>query len=298
VSAFAALKAFFAGERDLAAVYLYGTYADERTWPDSDIEVALLFPDSADEETIGDYLERLAAANPLGEAPGILMPFALNTHVLPVIYEILSSGQPLVVHDPTAVRAFAARAKMRVEQERAAMLEDARDAIAQARALGGGTGAPGGVLPPPPRALDPLRVGWRLARVLTAAAVLEPATRDAGAVAQDPDQLGQIIGWFSNAAGAATGIAKAMLSIWQIPRPSRRWQVFLPLADARAITTELALQLGAVVEARWQLLTASGLASPDRIAASVRASLGPLLSFARLAAWYCEMPGGSDLKVH
>ncbi len=297
MTAFAALREFFSRDREVAAVYLYGTYADERTWPDSDIEIALLFPEGADEQAIDDYLERLAGANPLQDAPGILMPFALNTHILPVIYEILASAHPLVVHDPAAVRAFAARAEARVEQERAAMLQDAREAIVQARALGGG-GAGAGLTFRPPRLLDPLRIGWRLARVLTAAAVLEPATRDADAAGGDPDQLGQIIGWFSNAAGAATGIAKAILTLWQIPRPSRRWQVFLPLADAGTITTELALQLGAVVEARWQLLTASGLAAPDRIAASIRASLAPLLAFARLAAWYCELPGGHDQRVH
>ncbi|MDR7401547.1 MAG: nucleotidyltransferase domain-containing protein [Armatimonadota bacterium] len=296
MTAFAALRDFFSREREVAAVYLYGTYADERTWPDSDIEIALLFPESADEQAIDDYLERLAGANPLQDAPGILMPFALNTHVLPVIYEILASAHPLVVHDPAAVRAFAARAGARVEQERAAMLQDARDAIVQARALGATDAAPR--LARPARPLDPLRIGWRLARILTAAAVLEPATRDAGEAGEDPDQLGHIIGWFSNAAGAATGIAKAALSLWEIPRPSRRWQVFLPLADAGAITTELALQLGAVVEARWQLLTRSGLADPERIAASVRAALAPLLTFARLAAWYCDLPGGSEQRVH
>ncbi len=299
MTAFAALKAFFSREPDVAAAYLYGTYAAEATWPDSDLEVALLFADRLSEDDISDYLERLSAASPLGDAPGILMPFALNTHILPVIYEILAGAEAIVTNDLQAVTVFARQAAARLDEERASILDDAKEATLQARSLGLGLmGSPGFVLPQPPRALDPIRIGWRLARILASSAVLEAATRDAEAVGRDPESLGQIIGWFSNAAGAATGIAKAMLSIFGMPRPSRRWEIFLPLADAKLVTMELALQLGATVESRWQLLTGSGLATADRIAGSIRAALPPILSFARLVGWYCEVPGARDQKLH
>ncbi len=299
MSAFSALKAFFAHEADIAAVYLYGTYADERTWPDSDIEIALLFPDRFTEDESNEYLERLGEANPLNDAPGILMPFALNTHILPVIHEILTGAQLIVTNDPGAAEAFRRQAAVRLDHEKASILEDAKDAIQQARNLGPGLpGNPSIVLPQPPRPLDPIRIGWRLARILASAAVLEAATRDAAGAGRDPESLGQIIGWFANAAGAATGIAKAMLNIFEVPRPSRRWEVFVPLGDASLVTMELALQLGAAVESRWQLLTGSGLAAPERIAASIRAALPPILSFARLAAWYSDVPGGRDQKLH
>lgn len=292
MGAVTALKTFFSREPDIAAVYLYGRYAEDRTWPDSDIEVALLFQERVGEEEISEHMERLSTGNPLGEVPGILMPFALNTHILPVVYEILTGATIIVENDPDARDAFARQAAARLEEEKDSILEEAKEAILQARNLGLVImGVPGFVLPQPPKYLDPVRIGWRLARILASTAVLEPATRDADAVSRDPERLGQLIGWFSNAAGAATGIAKAMLNIFEIPRPSRRWEIFLPLADANLITMELALQMAATVESRWQLLTGSGLAAPERIVSTIRTSLGPIVSFARLAAWYSEVPG-------
>jgi len=300
VDAQVALKSFFSREKEVAAAYLYGRYATDRTWPDSDLEIALIFSDGFSEEEIGEYMERLSAANPLGEVPGILMPFALNTHILPVIYEVLAGGTLLVNNDPAAHDAFTHGAAGRLEQERMGLLEEARETIQQARNLGLVIlGMPGLVLPQPPRYLDPIRIGWRLSRILSSAAVLEPTTRETEAIGRDPERLGQIVGWFSNAAGAATGIAKAMLNIFDIPRPARRWEVFLPLAEADLMTMELALQMAAAVESRWQMLTGAGLAVPERILGTVRSSLAPIVSFARLAAWYCELPGGrTDQRLH
>lgn len=295
-----ALKTFFSREPDVVAVYLYGQYAETRTWPDSDLEISLLFHERLSEDEITDYLERLSDNNPLGEVPGVLMPSALNTHILPVMYEILVGASVIVNNDPEAKEAFARQALARVEEERVTMLEEAKEAILQARNLGlVVSGTSGFVLPQPPKYLDPVRIGWRMARILASAAVIEPSTRDADAMGRDPERLGQLIGWFSNAAGAATGIAKAMLNIFAIPRPSRRWAIFLPLADANLMTTELALQMAATVESRWQLLTGTGLTAPERIVATVRGALAPIIAFARLAAWYCEVPGAKvDQKLH
>ncbi len=300
MDAITALKSFFSREPDVAAVYLYGLYAHTRTWPDSDLEISLLFHDRFSEDEIAAYLERLSDVNPLGDVPGVLMPSALNTHILPVVYEILVGASLIVTNDPDAQEAFARQALARVEEERGKMLEEAKEAILQARNLGLiVTGTSGFVLPQPPKYLDPVRIGWRLARILASAAVIEPSTRDAEPIGRDPERLGQLIGWFSNAAGAATGIAKAMLSIFGMPRPPRRWEVFLPLADANLMTTELALQMAATVESRWQLLTGTGLTAPERIIANVRGSLAPIVAFARLAAWYCDIPGVKvDQKLH
>ncbi len=300
MQAIQALKTYFSQASELAAVYLYGGYGSGPSFADTDIEIGLVFADGTEEDEIRDYLERLSSASPFGGEPGILMPFALNTHILPVVYEVLSGGSLLVDNDPAARQAFADKAHQQFEAERASLLEDAKEAITQARALGlAVTAATGYVLPQPPKYLDPIRIGWRLGRVLASVAVLEATTRDAEAIGRDPDRLGQAIGWFSNASGAATGIAKAMLNIFGMERPPRRWQVFLPIADAGLMTMDLALSLGALVETRWQLLTASGLLSADRILGTIRAGLPHLITFARLAAWYCEAPGGrGDAKVH
>jgi hypothetical protein len=294
------LKAFFTREKDLTAVYLYGRYGAGPSYADTDIEVGLLFPSTADEDEIRDYMEHLSNVNPLGEEPGILMPFALNTHVLPVVYEVLTGGSVLVDHQPAAREAFFVQMQARLDKERAQILEDAKESLAQARALGLGLAAASGLmLPQPPKFLDPIRIGWRLNRVMASVAVLEATTRDAEATGRDPERLGQTIGWFSNAVGAATGIAKSMLNIFEMERPPRRWQIFLPLADSGLVTMDLALSLGALIELRWQLLTSSGLLSADRVLTSVRGSLPHLIAFARLAAWYCETPGGrGDAKVH
>lgn len=294
------LKAFFSQQSEVAAVYLYGRYGDGPSYPDTDIEVGLVFPETADEDEIRECLERITDANPLGGEPGIVMPFALNAHILPVIYEVLTSGTLLADHRPQVREAFAARARQRLADERSSLLDDATEAISQARSLGlAVTATTGYVLPQPPRYLDPIRIGWRLGRILASAAVLEATLRDLDAVTRDPERFGQAIGWFSNAAGAATGIAKAMLTMFEMERPPRRWQVFLPIADAGLMTMDLALHLGALVEVRWQLLASSGLHSTERILGGIRAGLAPLIAFARLAAWYCEMPGGrGDVKVH
>jgi len=299
VDAFAALKQFFAHDPDIVAVFLYGQYESPRTWPDSDIEIAILFHERLSEDEISEYMERLGSANPLGDSAGILMPFPLNTHILPVVHEVLTGGSALVDNDPASREGFTRQAMARLDHERPALLEEAREAIVQARGLGGTAIGPGVVLPEPPKYLDPVRTGWRLARILNSVAVLEPSTREPEPFASDPERIGQAIGWFSNAAGAATGIAKAMLNIFGMNRPSRRWEVFLPLADATLIPMELALHMGAMVESRWQLITGSGLANPERIRITIRSALPPVVMFARLAAWFSELPGGTgDKRLH
>jgi hypothetical protein len=299
VQAVEALKAFFSKEADIVAAYLYGRYADERTWPDTDIEVALVFREELGPDEITAYLERLPESLPLGGNPGILLPIALNIHILPVIYEILSSGTLIVDNSPEEREAFVQAARSRVEEEREAMLEEARVAVLQARNLPFQAGSAAvHVLPQPPRALDPLRVGWRLARILTSVPALDQATREIEAASRDPERVGQAIGLFMNAAGAATGIAKAMLLSYGIPRPNRRWQVFLPLADAGLVSMELALQMALMVETRWQFMTASGFIAPDRALANIRWLLSPLLSFARLSAWFTEVPGPEGKTLH
>jgi hypothetical protein len=278
------LKTFFSAATEPAAVFLYGRYGAGASYPDTDIEVGLVFPEATEEDEIREYMERLSEANPLGGEPGVLMPFALNTHILPVIHEVLTGGTLLVDNDAAARQAFSAHAQQRLESERTALLDDAREAIVQARSLGlAVTATSGYVLPQPPKYLDPIRIGWRLGRVL----------------ARDPDRLGQSIGWFSNAAGAATGIAKAMLNMFEMERPPRRWQVFLPLADAGLMTMDLALSLASLAELRWQLLSSSGMVSAERMLSGIRGGLPHLIAFARLTAWYCELPGGrGDTKVH
>jgi len=300
VQAIEVLKAFFEQQHEVAAAYLYGRYPAGASFADTDIELGLVFGESAGEDEIRDYLEGISGANPLGSEPGVLMPFALNTHALPVVYEVLTGGSLLVDNDARAREAFVGKANARLADERSALMEEAKEAIMQARSLGlAVTPASGYMVPQPPKYLDPIRIGWRLGRVIASAAVLEATTRDPEATARDPERLGQAIGWFSNAAGAATGIAKAMLNIFEMERPARRWQVFLPIADAGLITMDLALHLAALVEMRWQLLTSGGLVSADRLLVSVRAGVPHLIAFARQAAWYCDMPGGrGDAKVH
>lgn len=292
------LKAFFGRSREVTAVYLYGRYGSGPSFADTDIEVALVFREGAGDEAIRDYLERLSDEAPLGGEPGILMPYALNTHILPVVHEVLSSGTLLVENDGRAREAFVRTARARIDAERGSLLDQAREPIMQARAMG--SGLTGGRFPPrPPRYLDPIRIGWRLGRILTSTAVIELLTREAEATSWDPDRLAQVVGGLSNAAGAATGIAKAMLSTFEMERPPRRWQIFFPLADAGLVPMDLALALAHLVELRWQLLGSGGLHSAERILGGIRVGSWHLLAFARMAAWYCDLPGGPGAaKVH
>lgn len=294
------LTQFFRGEEEVVAAYLYGQPATERTWPDSDIEVALLFREALESEAITEYLEGLGSSSPLGNAPGILMPFALNAHILPVVHEVLTWGRLLADNNPAEREAFVRQVTERMEQERPRLLEESHETILQARTFG----LPAAdetvrTVSQPTRTLDPVRIGWRLARVLTSVPILEMFTRDVETVARDAERVNQIVGVFNNASGAATGIAKAMLTTFGIPRPPRRWEVFLPLADAGFIPMELALHLAAMVETRWTLLTGSGVMAPERVIMLIRGYLPPVITFARRASWATELPGlATTQKLH
>ncbi|HKX18614.1 MAG TPA: nucleotidyltransferase domain-containing protein [bacterium] len=291
MNAYENLARFFAGEEEIVAAYLYGQPAVERTWPDSDIEVGLVLREDLDADAVTEYLEGLGRGNPLGEAPGVLMPFGLNSHILPVVFEVLTWGRLLADNDPAAREAFGRQMATRLEQERPRLLEEAHETIIKARGFGATADGPIQVGGQTARALDPIRIGWRLARVLTSVPILEMFTREVEAVARDAERVAQLVGVFSNASGAATGIAKAMLMTYGIPRPSRRWEIFLPLADIGMISTELSLHLAAMLETRWTLLTGSGLASPERVITLIRSYLPPVIAFARRASWATELPG-------
>jgi hypothetical protein len=294
------LTTFFSGEEEIAAAYLYGQPATDRTWPDSDIEVGLLFRSAVDGEIATEYLEGLAGNNPLGESPGVLMPFSVNAHILPVVHEVLTWGRLVADNDPAEREAFAQRTGERMEQERPRLLEEAHESIMQARTFGlPSTGDPVPAVAQPLRSLDPIRIGWRLGRVLTSVPIIEMFTRDIESVAQDAERVAQIVGVFGNASGAATGIAKAMLMTFGTLRPSRRWEVFLPLADMGIIPMELALHLAAMVETRWTLLTGSGIVMPERIISQIRSYLPPIITFARRASWTTELPGlSTNQRLH
>ncbi len=292
MTAFDHLTGFLCGEEEIAAAYLYGQPAVTRTWPDSDIEIGILFREGLGNDAITEYLEGLGSSHPLGDHPGILMPFSLNVHLLPVVYEVLTWGSLLADNDPAAREGFVRQTSERLAQERPRLLEEAHETILKARAFGlPSTDDAVRAASQPARPLDPVRAGWRLARVLTSVPILEMFTRDVEAVAQDAERVGQIIGVFSNASGAATGIAKALLTTLGIARPPRRWEVFLPLADAGIIPMELALHLAAMVETRWTLLTGGGLIAPERVIALIRGYLPAIITFARRASWATELPG-------
>jgi AraC-like DNA-binding protein len=293
------LGEFFRRSPELVVAYLYGRYTEPPTYPDSDLEVALLFRPEVAEEEIRRYLERLAEENPLGPTDGVLMPTVLNGHILPVQYEQIRFGQVLAENAPDLRRQFEAEVEARMRLERARHLEEAREVLQQARAIG--EGIPTFSVPPGRtlRLVDPIRVGWRLGRILTSCAVIEVSTRDPEQTARDPDQVAQVVGWFNNAAGAATGLAKAMLTTYEEPRPPRRWQVFLPLADLGILPMEQALWMGALVESRWRLVTAGSVDRPERTLGILRAYLPALLHFARVSAWATDLPeGGEGSRIH
>ncbi len=293
------LAEFFRGWPELAAVYLYGRYTEPPTYPDSDLEVALLFRPELSEEEIRSTLERLMEENPLGPTDGVLMPTVLNGHILPVQYEQVRFGQILVENDPELRRRFEAEVEARMQAERARILEEAREALQQARAIG--EGIPTFSIPPGRtlKLLDPVRVGWRLGRILTSCAVIEVSTRDIEQTAKDPERVAQLVGWFSNAAGAATGIAKAMLTTYDEPRPPRRWQVFLPLADLGLLPMEQALWMAAMVELRWRLAASGSVDRPEQVLAVLRTYLPILLQFARVGAWATDLPETEEgRRVH
>jgi hypothetical protein len=299
MGAFEELRAYFSRTPEVCAVYVYGRYPAGGTYPDTDIELGLAFPPETSEDEVSAFLERLGEENPLGPAQGVLMPSVLNQHAVPVVYEMLGWGTLLVENDRDAHGRFLRACHAKIEAARDRLLEEAREVLQQARRLGDGVPDFRPRAGQPLRMLDPLRVGWRLGRLLASVAVVEVGTRDVEEAAKDPERVNQVVSWFSNGAGAATGIAKAMLSTYEVERPMRRWQVFLPLADLGLLTTEHALWMAALVETRWNLLTAESVASPERALVLLRTYLHPLLQFARVASWATEMPAvGEAARLH
>jgi hypothetical protein len=299
MGAFEELRAYFSRTPEVCAVYVYGRYPAGGTYPDTDIELGLAFPPETSEDEVSAFLERLGEENPLGPAQGVLMPSVLNQHAVPVVYEMLGWGTLLVENDRDAHGRFLRTCHAKIEAARDRLLEEAREVLQQARRLGEGVPDFRPRAGQPLRMLDPLRVGWRLGRLLASVAVVEVGTRDVEEAAKDPERVNQVVSWFSNGAGAATGIAKAMLSTYEVERPMRRWQVFLPLADLGLLTTEHALWMAALVETRWNLLTAESVASPERALVLLRTYLHPLLQFARVASWATEMPAvGEAARLH
>src|SRR5690349_10015424 len=185
MNAYENLARFFGGEEEIVAAYLYGQPAVERTWPDSDIEVGLVFRESVDADAVTEYLEGLGTGNPLGDAPGVLMPFALNSHILPVAYEVLTWGRLVADNDAEAREAFGRQMAARLEQERPRLLEEAHETIMKARGFGASADEAVRTGGQTARALDPIRIAWRLARVLTSVPILEMFSRDVEAVARD-----------------------------------------------------------------------------------------------------------------
>ncbi|MDR5684214.1 MAG: nucleotidyltransferase domain-containing protein [Armatimonadota bacterium] len=298
-SAFDELRVYFRGSAEVAAVYLYGRYADDQTHPDSDIEIGIVLPPESSEEDVSAYMERLAHDNPLGPAHGVLMPSALNQHLPQVAHEMIHYGSVLVDNDPVARERFVQMTEERMQAERPRLLEEARELLQQSRSLGEGVPTFRPRSGQPMKMVDPVRVGWRLGRVLTSLAVIEVGTREIEEAVQDAERVNQMIGWFSNAAGAATGIAKAMLTTYDVPRPPRRWQVFLPLADLGLLTMEHALWMAAMVETRWSLMFADTVTAPERVLIHIRTYLPHLLQFARVACWATEMPTlGEAARLH
>jgi hypothetical protein len=99
----------FGGDRQVVAVYLFGSFARGTEGPLSDIDLAVLLePATARRDLEALTLTYLAEINRLlgTDEVGFLL---LNAAPLTFRYEVIRSGKVLVDNDPTARRAFEVR---------------------------------------------------------------------------------------------------------------------------------------------------------------------------------------------
>jgi predicted nucleotidyltransferase len=99
------LPAYLAGQRDMVAVYLYGSVARGQANGLSDVDLAVLFAADLDRETIAE--RQVALMTDLARfADREVQVTALN-HAAPFFaYEVLRDGRLLCEHDPAARIAF------------------------------------------------------------------------------------------------------------------------------------------------------------------------------------------------
>jgi predicted nucleotidyltransferase len=94
----------------VAAAYLFGSLAQESSYPSSDVDLAYLGTNSETEERLYDPLYE-ALQRLLGEGNFDLLP--LRRASLHLQFHVAMEGSLLLVRDPIAVEDFAAHALMR-----------------------------------------------------------------------------------------------------------------------------------------------------------------------------------------
>jgi len=98
------IESFFENEKDLVAVYLFGSCADGRERPSSDVDLAILF-DNRDRETVTQRLDKYLVALSRSlrkDVHLIAMDFAGEA----LLKQIFKKGECLVVNDSKKLAYF------------------------------------------------------------------------------------------------------------------------------------------------------------------------------------------------
>ena len=98
------IKNYFINNADIVAVYLYGSYANGKVHPGSDVDIALLFG-KRDRDLVYDCLEQFhveLSRNLRKDLHLVAMDFAGEV----LLKQILKNGRCLIVNDPKTLANF------------------------------------------------------------------------------------------------------------------------------------------------------------------------------------------------
>ena len=98
------IKSFFENEKDIVAVYLFGSYAGGKERTSSDVDLAILF-DNRDRETVNQRLDKYLVAlsrNLRKDVHLTTMDFAGEE----ILKQIFKKGKCVVVNDPKKMAYF------------------------------------------------------------------------------------------------------------------------------------------------------------------------------------------------
>lgn len=108
------LSNYFQTRSDIAAVYLFGSYAQDTVLPTSDLDIAILYkPDQFPHNRIDAEITLNSTLANLLNHPDVDVHILTTASSLPFIHEVLHSGRRIVTNDQEFTARFEAAMHLR-----------------------------------------------------------------------------------------------------------------------------------------------------------------------------------------
>lgn len=105
---------YFRTRSDIAAVYLFGSYAQDAVLPTSDVDIAILYkPDQIPRDQLDAKISLGSTLAALLNHPDVDVHVLTTAASLPFIHEVLRCGRRLVINDDESTARFEAAMRVR-----------------------------------------------------------------------------------------------------------------------------------------------------------------------------------------